>query len=102
VTVILPPSEVNSLSSLLQIIGDPKAAKARMDALKEESDELAQREAALAVKLKRADEIVAREKAVEAREVDLRVREAHLKVALLDLERREVAIKKIAADLAAA
>jgi hypothetical protein len=98
-SVILPSSEVSSLSSLLQVISDPRAAKARMDAMKQESDALAKREAELAVKLKRADEIATREKAVEAREVDLRIREAHLKAALLDLERREAIIKKIAADL---
>jgi hypothetical protein len=67
--IIMPPSQVDSISGLLHIIGNPAAAKARMDALKKESDALAQREADLAVKLNRADEIVAREKAIEAREV---------------------------------
>ena len=97
--VILPPSEVNSLSSLLQVISDPRAATARLNELKAANAELLKNQASVVENQRRAAELETRESHVAKREAAVQQREQEADALVREIARREMALKAIGDEL---
>jgi uncharacterized protein (DUF3084 family) len=95
----MPPSQVDSISSLLQVISDPKAATARLNEIKAANAELLKNQASVIENQRRAAELETREARVTRREAAVAQREQDVAAVVKDLERRELALKAIGADL---